>query len=181
VPDSRRVLFLGSLDYSANVDALEHLVDDVLPLAGARDFSLDVVGSHPRRPVLEAARRSPVPVEVAGYVPETDPYWEQARALLVPLRVGGGTRLKILEALARGVPVVTTPLGCEGLDLRHGEEVLVADEPAELAEAIVRVLEDDDLCRKLAAAGRAAVEARYDWPLVGEAFERCLAQVGVAR
>jgi glycosyltransferase involved in cell wall biosynthesis len=142
---------------------------------------VDVVGSHPRAAVFAAARRSLVSLEVAGYVPDTDPYWDRARMLVVPLRIGGGTRLKILEALARGVPVVSTTLGCEGLDLRPGEHLLVADEPAAFAAAMTSLLEDDDLCRRLAEAGRAAVERRYDSSVVGEAFERSLLMVGSDR
>ena len=112
---------------------------------------------------------------VEGYVPDPTSHWQKARALVVPLRIGGGTRLKILEALARGVPVVTTSLGCEGLGLRHGEEILVADDPAEFASCIERLFDDDELCRTLAERGRAAVESRYDWRTIGEAFEQCVA------
>jgi glycosyltransferase involved in cell wall biosynthesis len=176
-PAGRRILFLGSLDYSPNVDAVSHLVDDVLPHLRDSGVTLDLVGSHPRKAVHAAARRSPVPVEVAGHVPDTAPYWDRARALVVPLRIGGGTRLKILEALARGVPVVSTTIGCEGLGLRPGDDLLVADDPRELAAAVERLLGDDDLCRALAAHGRATVEARYDWRVIGDAFERSLGAV----
>ena len=174
VPSEPRILFIGSLDYGANVDAVAHLAADILPLLAHDGARVSIVGSNPRRQVSAAARRSAVPVEVAGYVADATPYWEAARMLVVPLRIGGGTRLKILEALARGVPVVTTSLGCEGLGLRHGEDVLVADEPSEFAAAVDRLLEDDDLCRSLAEQGRATVEARYDWRAIGEAFEQCL-------
>lgn len=172
LPAAPRILFLGSLDYSANVDALTHLVDDILPQLVRKDATLSVVGSHPRRAVHAAARRSPIPTTIEGNVPDTTPHWNAARLLVVPLRIAGGTRLKILEALARGVPVVTTSLGCEGLGLRDGEEILVADDPAEFATRVQRLLEDDRLCRSLAERGRAAVEARYDWQMIGDAFER---------
>jgi polysaccharide biosynthesis protein PslH len=174
LPAEPNILFLGSLDYSANVDAVFHLVDAILPRLAGRKLHVNVVGSRPRRAVYTAAARSPVEITVAGQVPDTGPYWEQARALVVPLRIGGGTRLKILEALARGVPVVSTSLGCEGLGLRPGEDLLVADEPGEFATCVERLLEGDDLSRSLAERGRATVEARYDWPKIAEAFERCL-------
>ena len=181
VPPERCVLFLGSLDYSANVDGVSHLVEHVLPLLADSGISVDIVGSNPRPAVFDAARRSPVPMRVAGYVVDTSPYWERARALVVPLRVGGGTRLKILEALARGVPVVSTSLGCEGLGLKNGEHLLVADEAGDFAACVLRLLEDDELCRSLATQGRALVEARYDWRMIGDSFERSVGSVAAHR
>lgn len=174
VPRPDAILFLGSLDYSANVDALAELADEILPRLAGRKLAVDVVGSHPRAEVGVIARRSPVRMEIHGQVEDATPYWERARALVVPLRIGGGTRLKILEALARGVPVVTTTLGCEGLELEKGEDLLVADRPEQLAICIERLLEDDDLALSLARSGRRAVEERYDWRQIGDRFERCL-------
>ena len=174
-PDEPRLLFVGSLDYSANVDAVSYLARDILGRLPA-GVTVDVVGSNPRRAVHRLAEESSR-VRIVGQVPDTTPYWEHARAFVVPLRVGGGTRLKILEALARGVPVVSTSLGCEGLGLRVGEDLLVADLPAEFAAAVSRLLEDDDLCRRIATGGRATVEARYDWRTIGDAFEASVAAV----
>ncbi len=114
---------------------------------------------------------------MSGNVLDTTPYWDRARALVVPLRVGGGTRLKILEALARGVPVVTTSLGCEGLGLRSGQDVLVADDAEAFAACVDRLLADDELCRSLAAQGRTVAEARFDWRKIGDAFESSLSSV----
>ena len=171
LPAEPRLLFVGSMDYSANVDAVEHLIDDVLPRLARSDAVVELVGSNPRPAVRRAAERSSVSVEVHGQVPSTEPYFERARLLVVPLRFGGGTRLKILEALARGVPVVSTTLGCEGLGLTHERDVVVADSPEELAAWIDRLLADDDLCRRLGHEGRATVEERYDWRRLGEAFE----------
>jgi glycosyltransferase involved in cell wall biosynthesis len=171
-PSSSTILFLGSLDYSANVEALAYLVDEVLPLLGDRELSLEVIGSHPRAEVHAIAGRGRGRVEVVGEVADTTPYWQRARMLAVPLRVGGGTRLKILEALARGVPVVTTSLGCEGLELERGEDLLVADRAEQLAACIERLLDDDELSRRLALHGRRTVEERYDWRRIGDLFER---------
>lgn len=178
IPNSRSLLFLGSMDYSANVDGVVHLIRDVLPRVRARGVKLVVAGSNPRRTVYAVARRAPdhVAVEVVGYVPDADPYFASCRAFVVPLRYGGGTRIKILEALARGIPVVSTAAGCEGLDLRDGTEILVRDEPEEFAAAIERLLVDDELCGRLAKAGRRAVEERYDWNGIGASFATALSK-----
>jgi glycosyltransferase involved in cell wall biosynthesis len=182
-PADGSLLFLGAMDYSANVDAVVHLVDNVLPRIGERDVELVVAGSNPRRQMFAAAGRAPehIRVEVAGFVPDAAPYFEACRAFVVPLRYGGGTRLKILEALARGVPVVSTSAGCEGLDLEDGKEILIRDGPAELAKAIERLLVDDELCTRLAEAGRRAVEARYGWDAIGDAFAASLTSAIEAR
>ena len=176
-PPEPRLLFVGSMDYSANVDAVEYLVDAILPLVRRTDVTLTIVGSNPRPAVRRAARRAGRLVEVLGQVPSTASHFERSRALLVPLRYGGGTRLKILEALARGVPVISTAIGCEGLGLVHERDVVIADEPEAFARWIDRVLEDDALCARLGAAGRKTVEASYDWRQLGSAFVRVLARV----
>ena len=171
------ILYLASLDYSANVDALAFLVDEIAPLIECRQATITVVGSNPRPGVFEAARRSSLRASVEANVPDTAPYWRAARCLAVPLRVGGGTRLKILEAMAWGVPVVSTTLGCEGLGFENGRELLVADEPAAFAAAVDRLLGDTELCHSLSSRARQAVEERYDWSTIGAAFARSLATV----
>jgi glycosyltransferase involved in cell wall biosynthesis len=172
VPRGPNVLFLGSLDYSANIDAVVYLAREILPEVIRRDAAVTIVGSHPKRAVYDAAAQSSVPMEIAGFVEDTNPYWGKARVFAVPLRIGGGTRLKILEALARGVPVLTTSLGCEGLAVRHEEEVIMADTPEEFAGWLDRLLEDDELCQRLVRRGRRTVEERYDWSRIGELFDR---------
>jgi polysaccharide biosynthesis protein PslH len=173
-PGTRGVLFLGSLDYSANVDAVAYLAREILPRMRATDAEVIVVGSNPPSGLKRIVREAPFPISLVGFVHDVEPVFRQARLLAVPLRMGGGTRLKILEALARGTPVVSTSLGCAGLGLEPGRHLLVADEPAEFAGCVDRLLEDDDLCRQLAAEGRAAVERSYDWRDIGATFDRVL-------
>jgi glycosyltransferase involved in cell wall biosynthesis len=168
------ILFLGSLDYSPNVDAVNFLVDEIAPRIAHPGAKISIVGSHPRLAVHEAAKRSPLETTVVPNVPDTEPYWAAARCLVVPLRMGGGTRLKIVEALAHGVPVVSTSLGCEGLGLRDNADLLVADPAPALATLVDRLLADDELCRTLAANGRKTVERRFDWRELGASFERSL-------
>ncbi|MBA2568143.1 MAG: glycosyltransferase [Actinobacteria bacterium] len=177
LPAEPSLLFVGSMDYGANVDAVEHLVDEVLPLLEHRETAVTIVGSNPPRSLAQTVARSQLPIDLAGFVPETGPFFERSRLFVVPLRFGGGTRLKILEALARGAPVVTTSIGCEGLDLVHERDVIIADHPSELASWIDRLLDDDDLCRSLARQGRATVEEHYDWRRIGTELARSLEMV----
>jgi glycosyltransferase involved in cell wall biosynthesis len=172
-----QLLFLGSLTYSANADAVGYLADEILGRVRARVARVAVVGLDPGRSVYAAARRSPVPMEIVGYVDSVQPQVERSRMLVVPLRYGAGTRLKILEALARGLPVVSTSIGCEGLDLTHEREIVVADEPAEFAAWIDRLLADDALCARLAEGGRQAVVERYDWSRAGALLDEALREV----
>ena len=150
VPPQPNLLFVGSLDYSANSDGVDHLLADVVPRVARRDARVTIVGGSPPPALVEAAARSSLEVEVTGRVPDTAPYFESSRMLVVPLRLGGGTRLKILEAFARGVPVVTTSICCEGIDVVHQREAIVADDPGLLARWIDRLLEDESLCKSLA-------------------------------
>jgi polysaccharide biosynthesis protein PslH len=172
-----RILFIGSMDYSANADAASYLIREILPRVRRRDALLTVVGGSPPRLVARQAASAPLPTEVVGRVPSTQPYLEGSRLLAAPLRFGGGTRIKILEALARGLPVVTTSLGCEGLGLTHERELLIADDPQRFAEAIDRLLDDDELCESLARRGRQVVEERYDWRRIGERLDAALSRV----
>jgi len=167
LPREPRILFIGSLSYSANVDAVQHLVRDILPKVSRLDTQVTVVGADPPRRLYDTVQRSPVPVAVTGYVESTRPYVEGNRLLVVPLRFGGGTRLKILEALAQGLPVISTSIGCAGLGLTHGQDVIVADDPTDFARWIDRLLEDDELCLSLGRAGRRKVEREYDWTRIG--------------
>jgi glycosyltransferase involved in cell wall biosynthesis len=176
-PPSHDLLFLGSLGYGANVDAVRYLSTEIAGQLDGSGASLTIVGSSPPGAVYEAAARSRLPVTVAGFVPELAPYFAKARAMVVPLRHGGGTRLKILEALAWGLPVVTTSIGGAGLGLTNGRDALIADDPAAFASAVERLLRDDELWRDLSRAGRTLVEERYDWRRIGNGFEAVMLEV----
>lgn len=169
-----QLLFVGSLDYGANVDAVGFLMQDVLPRVCYPDIRLVVVGSNPRAEVKRLAKRSPKTVEIVGRAPDTEPYFAASSMMVVPLRFGGGTRLKILESFARGRPVVTTSVGCEGLDVEHEREILIADGAPALAQSIDRLLGDPDLSRRLTAEGRRLAERSYDWEAIADKLERSL-------
>ena len=164
---SHELLFVGATQVDANRDGLIWFVNEVLPLIADRvpDVVVRIVGGNPPAEVERLGDRPNV--VVTGYVPEVAPYMAGASIFIVPLRSGGGTRLKILESLAYGVPTVSTAVGAEGLDLVDGEHLLIADAPAGFADCVVRLLEDRELGDRLRQHGRAAVEQRFSWQSVG--------------
>jgi glycosyltransferase involved in cell wall biosynthesis len=176
-----QVLFVGSMDYGANVDAARELLREIAPRLRSPGARIALVGADPPAELRVAAAAAPVPVEVTGRVQDIAEWWRSSRLLAVPLRIGGGTRLKILEAMAYGLPVVTTSLGCEGLDVEHGRDLLVADDPVQFARWVDRVLVDDDLARDLAAHGRETVERGYDWRSSGEALGAALRRLAASQ
>jgi glycosyltransferase involved in cell wall biosynthesis len=140
----------------------------ILPLVRREvpNVRLVVVGHSPTLQVRSLAARDDV--VVTGSVPDVIPHYRQARVAVVPLRGGGGTRLKILEAMALGRPVVSTSLGCEGLAVIDQEHILIADTPAEFASRVVQLLADADLRRVMTVKARSLVEAQYDWPIISQ-------------
>jgi polysaccharide biosynthesis protein PslH len=156
------ILFLGAMSWEPNVNAAVFLAHDVLPRLRSRlpNVRLRIVGRDPARAVQELAHISNV--EVTGTVPSVMPHLAEASMLAVPLEAGGGTRLKILEAFAAGLPVVSTPVGCEGLEVRHHEHLIVA-ERGNFAEAVHAVLSSPGLGCSLAESARRLVRQQYDW------------------
>ncbi len=166
LPDEPVALFTGTFAYPPNAEALEWLLSDIWPrvLAGRADARLLVVGRDvpPRLKALAGPS-----VTIAGWVPEMQPWFDRARAVLVPMRSGGGTRLKVLDGLASGRPLISTAMGAEGVAISAGEHALLADTPETFADAVLRTLGDDELARRLGAAGRALAEQSYDWRAIG--------------
>jgi len=161
------LVFSGTLDFRPNVDALIWFAHEVLPRLRARrpDLRLLAVGKRPAPAVRELARTGAV--LLTGEVPDARPYIAGATVYIVPMRIGGGVRLKLLEALALEAPVVSTRMGAEGVTgLCGGEHCLLADDPADFAAAVLRLIDDAALGRRLGAAGRALVRERYDWSVI---------------
>jgi len=169
------LVFTGAMDWYPNEDAMLYFMEAILP-AIRREIpmaSLTVVGRSPTSRLQTAAARASV--RVTGAVEDVRPYVAEAAVYVVPLRVGGGTRLKIFEALAMGKGVVSTTVGAEGLPLVPGEHFLRADDPTEFARAVVALLRDSSRRRALGTAGRRLVEQRFSWSQVAREFEaRCL-------
>jgi polysaccharide biosynthesis protein PslH len=176
------LLFVGSMDYHANIDAVVRFAADTWPELRARRPSLRfvIVGRSPA-PEVQALGRLPG-VVVTGTVDDVRPYYREALAAVVPLRVGSGTRLKILEAMAAGVPVISTSLGAEGLEVADGCDILLAETPAETVVAIEALADSGNRWRAISAAAREVVRTRYDWPILGEKLFRihCAARERVA-
>jgi sugar transferase (PEP-CTERM/EpsH1 system associated) len=165
--DPACVLFTGAIDYHPNTDGVRYFHAEILPRiqAAAPEAVFTVVGKDP--PAHIQALAGPR-VVVTGSVPDVRPWMRRGAVAVVPLRVGGGTRLKILEALATGRAVVSTSLGCEGIEITPGEDILIADTPADFADAVLRCLRDPGLRARLGRRGRALVERRYRWEAIGD-------------
>ncbi len=162
------LIYIGSMDWYPNEDAVAFFADEVFPRIQEKvpDVQFSIVGGNPSARVQKLAERDGV--IVTGRVPEIKPYFAEATVFVVPLRIGSGTRLKILEALAMGKAVVSTSVGAEGLALKDGEEIFIADEPTTFADAVIRLLTDTTLRRRTGENGRARVEQDYDWRRIGE-------------
>ena len=160
--------FTGGTNPFPNLDALEFFTGDVLPHLRAAGYHGPVrwIGRASVEQQRDYAER--YGIELTGYVEDVRPMLREAACHVVPLRVGGGTRLKILNSWAMGKPVVSTSVGCEGLAAADGENILIRDEPAAFAEAVLGVLNDATLGRRLGAGGRATAERLYGWNVVGE-------------
>jgi O-antigen biosynthesis protein len=158
-PEQRAgILFVGGFEHAPNVDAAIRLAKEVMPKVWHElgDIELTIVGSLPPPEVLSLASAR---VDVAGWIEDIEPLLQRSRLMVAPLRFGAGVKGKITQCLAAGLPVVTTSLGAEGLDIEPGESILISDEPAEIARQVVRAYSDDELWKRLSAAGQSVIAA----------------------
>ncbi|MEW5868448.1 MAG: glycosyltransferase family 4 protein [Chloroflexota bacterium] len=171
-PTWNKLIFSGAMTYSANYDAAQYFLAEIFPhvLSRIPDAHLSITGSL-QDVNLEGLVLNDH-VQLCGYVPDIRQKVASSWASIVPLRIGGGTRLKILESMALGTPVVSTPKGAEGLDVKHEENILIADAPEQFAAETVRVLRDPELRERLSQNGRKLVEEKYDWEIVGQKLEQ---------
>lgn len=175
--DADRIVHIGTMYWPPNAQAVRWFADTVYPrIRAARPgIGFDVVGARPPRPIRALARPGSG-IEVTGYVRDPAPYLERAAVMVVPVRAGSGMRVKILTALAQGLPVVSTSVGCEGIAAQPGVHLLVADDPADFAAAVLRVLGDRAYADQLGTNGRHLVATRYDvrqvYPLLQAVYDR---------
>ncbi|MEO0509176.1 MAG: glycosyltransferase family 4 protein [Verrucomicrobiota bacterium] len=175
--DSPTVLFCGALDYSPNVDAMNWFADSIWPKIHQEipEAVLRIVGKSPD---ARSERWTAIDgIELVGEVPDVRPYYQSSWSQVVPLRIGGGTRLKIVESLGMCCPVVSTTLGAQGLDLENEKDILLADTETGMADAVVRLLNDEELRLSLEAVGLVTVRSNYLWEQLGAKLNQYLTKL----
>ena len=179
--DSGVIVFCGSMDWLPNEDGIRFFLDEVAPLLDSLcpHWSLTIVGRNPSDWLKGAAAKSGR-VTLTGWVDDVRPYLDAAAACIVPLRIGGGTRMKIYEAMAMGRAVISTNIGAEGLDVSDQENILLLDPPQEFAQAVAALLNNAAERDRIGAAARALVEEHFGWRRVAECFSRLCADAVAA-
>lgn len=179
---ARSLVFTGSMDWLPNEDAIAYFCEEIFPIIRqkAPEVQLLVVGRQPTRR-LKALAESHPEITLTGTVPDIRPFVRDANVYVVPLRIGGGTRIKIFEAMAMGKPVVSTSLGAEGLPVTHGQDIVIADTPQAFAAAVLRLLASTDEQKRIGRAARQLVEGRYSWSAVTDVFDSALAKIARER
>jgi polysaccharide biosynthesis protein PslH len=175
-PDS--LVFIGSMDWLPNEDAMFYFVEAIFPLIKRQcpNVFLEVVGRSPSSK-LQALAEQEKSMRLTGWVEDIRPFVARGSVCIVPLRVGGGTRLKIFEAMAMSKAVVSTSVGAEGLPVRSGDNILLADTPNDFADAVISLLRNREERKRLGASARTLVEEKYSWRKVSESFLRTLQEV----
>lgn len=172
------LIFTGKMDYRPNIDAMTWFLAEIWPAVRQNrpETSLAIVGQKPHPRVISAVRRAGPGVTLTGFVDAITPYIAGGRVVIMPLRMGSGTRLKLLEGMAAGKPVVSTTAGAEGYAVEDGRHLLLADSAADFSRQILRLLQDDALCATLGQAAQ-TFAANYDWRLVIPLFEALYAEL----
>jgi glycosyltransferase involved in cell wall biosynthesis len=169
--DPSNLVFTGSMDWLPNEDAIQWFTKEIFPLIklSVPKATVTIVGRNPYASLVELSKRD-TSIVVTGRVDDVRPYIEKAAAYIVPIRVGGGTRLKIYEAMAMQKPIISTTIGAEGLPVRDGEELLIADTPRSFADSVVRLLDKPEFGEKLGANAAKLVREQYGWDSVAADF-----------
>jgi sugar transferase (PEP-CTERM/EpsH1 system associated) len=167
--DNETLIFAGGMNWYPNRDAMLYFAEEIWPLIKARKPSVKIyiIGQSPPEKLMRMSKEDPNLI-VTGYVDDVRPYFTKASVYVCPIRDGGGTRLKILDALSSGIPVVANSIAAEGIKVTPGEDIMIRDRPEDFAEAVLYLLEHPDERRKLSLHGRRMVETTYSWEIIGK-------------
>lgn len=170
-PKPHSMVFVGMMKYVPNYDGINYFLDEIFPKIVARypDTTITIVGKNAPASITRRASKN---IIITGFVEDTRPYMHDASVYVVPLRMGGGTRLKIMETLASKIPLVTTSIGCEGIDIEHGKHALIADRPEDFANAVIELFENSERCKKLTENGYELVMDKYRWKSICKEMDR---------
>ena len=161
------LVFVGSMDWLPNDDAMTYFCQEIFPLIEKEipDVKLYIVG---RNPSSRLSRYQKQNIIITGLVPDVQPYMAKAAVSIAPIRIGGGTRLKILEAMAMKKPVISTSVGAEGIETTPGKDIIIADDPIDFAKGVIHILKNPELGEKLGENGRKLVKEKYEWEIIGK-------------
>lgn len=176
-PEKHNIVFTGSMDWLPNEDAMQYFIREILPLVRKEipGVTLTVVGRNPYASLVELSKSDPS-IVVTGRVDDVRPYIDRAAVYVVPIRIGGGTRLKIYEAMSMGKPVVSTTVGAEGLPVTNNQELVLADSAPEFAAALIRLFRDADWAAELGGRAAKLVREKFGWRGVAESFAALCAE-----
>lgn len=163
-PSGPHIVHIGTMYWPPNIDAINWFLDEIYPLVKQKvpNVRCTLIGARPPESITDRAKTDPS-LTVTGYVPDPLPYLEDSSMMVVPVRAGGGMRVKILNALSQGIPMVSTTVGCEGIAVTNKNDILIADEPQAFADATVRLLTDAALNQQITLNGRRTAEQKYDY------------------
>jgi len=163
-PKGPHIVHVGTMYWPANIDGIRWFLDQIYPLIKQQvpDVRCTLIGARPPQDIKDR-EQTDSSLKVTGYVDDPLPYLQDSSMMIVPLRAGGGMRVKILNALAQGLPMVSTTVGCEGIDVKHDYDILVADTPEDFARQSARLLTDATLNQQLTQNGRQTAEQKYDY------------------
>lgn len=179
-PDANHILSIGTMYWPPNIEGMLWFLREIHPLIREQlpQVEFDLIGARPPQEIVDYGQAG-IGVHVHGFVDDPTVYLQQAGVMIVPLRAGSGMRVKILNALSQGLPIVTTGIGCEGIDVKHGEHLLIADTPAEFARAVVHLLNNPQEAKRLGLAGRELIKTRYDYRVACRPLDDIYASAGI--
>lgn len=172
--NGHQIITMGTLHYPPNADGIRWFMKEVFPLIAEKDekATLTIIGKNPPADFYQLAKQIPGKIEITGYVENLEPYLEKAAVMVVPVLAGGGMRVRILEAFARELPVVTTTIGLEGIEAAQMHDVIIADKAEDFAKEVLTLINNPDHQQFIAKNGRLLVEKKYDWKVVFKSLDR---------